>query len=135
MRNVRYRWLLVILLAPFLTASVCGGGSESILDPSADEFDKTVDLFNDDGLESSCVHVFAPGETFPCCQVCTSSQGMAGQRTVVMHLVRQQRYEFRAGRNGEILATKSCKASGAESERFRVDWNGSGLRCRDGFVD
>ena len=120
----RLRLLLPLLLAPLVMASVCSKSSESVLDPSPDEFTKNVELRS---LEEICVHMFAPGEDFPCCQVCK------GFRTTVMNLTRQQTYTFRAGRNGEELDTQVCRAVGAESDAFIVFWNGASLSCEDGF--
>lgn len=118
--------LLPLVLAPLVMASLCKNTNESVLNPSPDEFAATVTLTNP---AVDCVHLFAPGEDFPCCQVCNS------ERTVVMNLTRQETYTFRAGRNGEELDTQLCRAVGAQGDEFTVLWQGAGLTCRDGFSE
>jgi hypothetical protein len=40
---------------------------------------------------------------------------------------------FRAGRNGVILDTQSCRVSTGTGTILRVRWIGAGLQCSTGF--
>lgn len=111
--------VLVLLSWVSLTADLCVG------DPQAPEHGIIdVDLVNGD---QAPVHLFVGGETFPCCQV----QAGGSRRASNLDVVEGRSVEFRAGRNGEILATASCRVVRSLSIETTptVTWTGQGLVC------
>lgn len=96
-----------------------------------EEFTTNISLTSGD---VDCVHLFAPGENFPCCQVCPSG---TFSRTTVMTLKQGNSYTFRVGRNGQILATTSCRVIGTQDSGYNVLWSTAGeLLCSgSGWVD
>lgn len=81
---------------------------------------RTVRLVNS---ASQNTHLFGPGETFPCCMVPPGSV-----RTLTFNAVTTPSVQFRAGRNGAIIAGPiTCTfASGTAPS---VTYTGSVLRC------
>lgn len=121
MTRPRFPFLLTLLLS----WAVCLTGCD-ILDlvDSETYTDVTVDLINDDN--SLAVHILAEGEEFS-----SSNQLQPGKgRTVIVGAIEGQAVEFRAGRNGSVLASRQCvpkgKLSGLDAA---VVWTGQALVC------
>lgn len=130
MNRVPWKLVLVPVSFVFLQASGCGENTENPL-AEGEEFLATIEL-RETALEAGeCIHLFAPGEDFPCCQVCRT--GGAGSRGVSMEVTRGSSLVFRAGRNGEILDEQSCRVSTGTGTVLIVEWIGAGLDCGVGF--
>ena len=133
MQRSRVTWKLVFVpvLFVFLQASGCGDDTANPL-AEGEEIRASIEL-TETGLEpDECIHLFAPGEDFPCCQVCRTGS-VGGSRTVSIDVTRGSTLLFRAGRNGEILDEQSCRVSTEAGTIFRVTWIGAGLECGLGF--
>lgn len=130
-RGSRTVHVLLLLALPLIQAGTCSDDDTSNpLDPGDLEFTTNVNLLLAHQQFSECLHLFAPGEDFPCCQVCPG--GFAG-RTVAMTLKNGSSYTFRAGRNGELLAEKSCTVRGGRNDTYQVTMLSGGLDCTGGF--
>lgn len=80
-------------------------------------------------LDSTPVHMFSPGETFPCCQL---NAGGARSVTVRYEVGASTGIQFSAGRNGVIGATTTCRPlnGGAFPSTASVNYTSSGaLGC------
>lgn len=97
-----------------------------------EEFRASIELQETGLADGECIHLFAPAEDFPCCQVCRV-QNVPGSRSVSMDVTRGSTLVFRAGRNGEILDEESCRVSTATGTLLIVSWIGAGLDCGVGF--
>lgn len=126
-------WKLVVLpvLFVFLQASGCGDDTANPL-AEGEEIRADIQLAETGLTDGECIHLFAPGENFPCCQVCRVGD-VSGFRNVSMDVTRGSSLVFRAGRNGEILDEQSCRVSTGTGTLFRVEWIGAGLVCGLGF--
>jgi hypothetical protein len=129
----QWTWKLVFLPVQFvlLQASGCGDDSPNPL-AEGEEVRATIELRETALEEGECIHLFAPGEDFPCCRICRTG-AVGGARTVSMDVTRGSSLVFRAGRNGEILDEQSCRVSTASGSLFAVEWIGAGLDCGLGF--
>jgi hypothetical protein len=124
------RSLIFLALAslPLLLAGKCR--DDNPLDPVEEEEEFTTNItLSMSSEETVCIHLFAPGETFPCCQICPPGF----TRQTVVTLKRGSSVTFRAGRNGQILDSQSCRVTGEEGDVFSVRWIGAGLVCGFGF--
>ena len=117
--------LILMLLTPVLSAGECSEDKSNPLE--ADEFTAVVDLLNE---RSDPIHIFAPGEDFPCCRVDPQSI-----RNVTMTLKPGSSYTFRAGRLGAELARVSCTVprTATGSERYAIFWEGDRVSCPLGW--
>ena len=130
-RKNRIMLVLLLMTLPLVQAGTCSDDDTSNpLDPEDQEFTTNVSLLLAHQQFTECLHLFSPGEDFPCCQVCPG--GFAG-RTVAMTLKNGSSYTFRAGRNGEILAEKSCTVRGGRNDEYQVTMLSGGLDCTGGF--
>jgi hypothetical protein len=119
--------LFVFLVAlPSVIACWDKGGSESLTHPGDDE-DAILVLFQNQTAE--LVHLFGEGETFPCCQL-----GPNGSRELHRNAKEAggDTFTFRAGRNGQIIASGQCTTTRAMmngDEIGRVVWDGAAIQC------
>lgn len=130
MRTLRsWRKLCLLFLAP---AALLVAACDELTEPGLDElFDFGVDvtLQNlDTPVVGQAVHIFGPGETFP------SGRLEPGASRVISGMTFSvgESAVFQAGRNGSILATRSCtcsEAGCASDSKAKVEWNGSALSC------
>jgi hypothetical protein len=111
-----------------------GGSCDDSPNPLAEgeELRANIELRESALEQGECIHLFAPGEDFPCCQVCRAA-GFGGSRNVSMDVTRGSTLVFRAGRNGEVLDEQSCRVSTGTGSVFIVEWIGAGLDCGLGF--
>ena len=133
MRTPRsWRKFLILLLIPAsLLVKGCGLFGPSEDDPHGEEVGITATLLNlDHPALGLAVHLLGPDETFP-----TGRLDPGQSRTYTFLSRVNGQTEFRAGRNGDIIATKSCTCTTAvcglsDGPRLvRVEWNGSALAC------
>ena len=118
--------LIIALALPLLIGAKCGDGVQAPTNGVTDDvYTTVVDLVNQEG---QAVHLFAPGEDFPCCRV-TEGLPTASIRNISMQLQRGKSYTFRAGRNGTIVDTVSCKSEGKEDFPHSVYFSSGNLRC------
>ena len=130
----RSRSVWTLLLLPVMVLVLEAGSCDDSPNPLAEgeEFHASIEL-RETGLEDGeCIHLFAPGEDFPCCQVCRTGT-VGGARNVSMDVTRGSSLVFRAGRNGEILDEQSCRVSTGTATILIVEWLGAGLECGLGF--
>ena len=102
---------LLWLTLPVLMANECfedDGAGEDILDPGPDRFSVVVSMEN---RGDQPVHIFAPGEDFPCCRV-----EAGGVRNKTMTVERSTNVVFRAGRSQQIVATETCTVAPGATE-------------------
>lgn len=110
---------VLLILAALLASGACGNKNDLT---GADQVTLSIRLVNGDVLPT---HLFGAGETFPCCQVAAG-----GNRTLTESLRRGTTRSYQAGRNGEILASVSCRVDLASTgETVSVTWNGTALAC------
>jgi len=79
-------------------------GETSTGTAQGDDLSFEVSLLNGDALSGKPIHMFAPGETFPCCQV---PQLEWRDIQVTKHKANTQ-ITFSVGRNGNVLKSVSC---------------------------
>jgi hypothetical protein len=109
----------VVLTASLFAAAGCGSDPEKPFTT----FSVTVERAN---TESQAIHILAPGEDFPAGRVNANSLISS-----TMQLEEDASVTFRAGRNGAVLQTISCKVVGDEEDNYQIEWNGgsAGLQC------
>jgi hypothetical protein len=138
---MRFRALWNLLLLSSVVILVQGGSCGDETDnPLAvgEEFRASVTLVAHDGISGGiatgeCIHLFAPGEDFPCCQVCRPPDVGRVFRQTFMNVKRGDSYIFRAGRNGVELGVKTCTVSTRDVDFLEVVWIGPLLECGAGF--
>jgi hypothetical protein len=134
MKRVFWRVLLLPAMIVLLQASSCNDTENPLAE--GEEFLAAVNLSDISPFDPAqgCIHLFAPGETFPCCQVCNSAISVASRNVPGgMNVKRGSSYVFRAGRNGVILDEQSCRVSTGSGTSLGVSWTGAGLDCGLGF--
>ena len=140
MQRSRNVWTLLFLPAMVLVleGGSCGDETDNPL-AVGDEFRADVKLYAAGGAstggiaQGECIHLFAPGEDFPCCQVCRPVDVGTVFRQTFLNVKRGDSYTFRAGRNGLELAVKTCTVSTRDITFLEVYWIGPLLECGAGF--
>ncbi|HET6637249.1 MAG TPA: hypothetical protein VFH82_00495 [Gemmatimonadota bacterium] len=140
MRRSRMVWTLLLLPVTVivLEGGSCGGDETDNPLAVGDEFRASVTLVAHDGINGGiavgeCIHLFAPGEDFPCCQVCRPQDVGRVFRQTFMNVKRGDSYTFRAGRNGVELGVKTCTVSTRDVNFLEVVWFGPLMECGAGF--
>jgi hypothetical protein len=133
----RVGWVTRLLASALVSVAACSQYSDDPTDivHAGEEVQVDVAIYGMiDG--NDCMHFLYPGEDFPQGKLCnTQSYPVTHQRQITMTLKKGSTYIFRVGRNGQILATKSCQvptdtySPGALS----VEWIGAALRCKSGW--
>lgn len=120
------KFLILPLMPAVLLAFVGGCGGSSSTEPG--DFDIHVTFQNlDTPVIGSPVHIFGPSESFPQGRLEPGESRVSGG----IGTGANGSVEFKAGRAGIILNTKSCTCGSAceSSKAPKVTWNGSSLSC------
>ncbi|HJU87347.1 MAG TPA: hypothetical protein VJ788_08275, partial [Gemmatimonadota bacterium] len=129
--------LLLSSVVVLVQGGSCGDETDNPL-AVGEEFRASVTLVAHDGIsggiaQGECIHLFAPGEDFPCCQVCRPVDAGRVFRQTFLNVKRGESYTFRAGRNGVELGVKTCTVSTRDVDFLEVVWIGPLLECGAGF--
>lgn len=119
------RRLRGLALAVLLT-SVAGCSSDPT-EHSGDEFSLEVGLINGDVLLGQPIHLFGPGETFPCCRVDPLST-----REIFKTVKVGDKLTFQAGRSGSILKSVQCTVNNTAGKI--VKWTPSSTGSDNGTL-
>jgi len=119
-------------VAAILLASAACGDPPTEHTPG-EEFSVKVGLINGDANIGLPIHLFGPGEDFPCCQV-----AQLGNRDFFGTAKVGDKMTFRAGRSGSILKTVECTVNNNAGKvvRWTPTSNGSNtgtLTCHTGW--
>lgn len=118
------RWPRRAAMIVGLFTVLVGGDCDSSGPPTTrDRADIAITLRNSDALP---VHLFAPGETFPCCQIAPG-----GTRPLTLNLGNGDDVTFAAGRNEQLIASGRCVlgSTGFLARAAEVSFQGSTVRC------
>jgi hypothetical protein len=126
-------WWLNAAAAALMLSFASGCDNAGSNTGTGEEFSIQVGLINGDALIGNPIHLFAPGETFPCCRV-----NQLETRNVTLTVKSGQKVTFQAGRSGTVLKSVQCTVNGAAGKIVR--WtptsagsdNGS-LTCHTGW--
>lgn len=122
------------VVAAMLVLTAACGDSGLIQEPDGDgKIQITIGLINGDALAGNPIHLFGPGEDFPCCQV-----PQLGNRDVYANVKEGDKLTFRAGRSGNILKSVTCTVQATNNKivRWTPSANGSNtgtLSCHTGW--
>ena len=131
-RSSRCSVFLIFACLPLLLANECSDDEViTALEEEEEEFDANVRLSASGLAERECIHLFGPGETFPCCQVC-NRETAATRRSILVHMKKGNTVIFTAGRNEQFLASTGCRVAGGPDSFYEVRWS-PGWICGAGF--
>lgn len=115
------RRLLGVAAAVLLVSAACGDG------PSDAGNSIQVGLINGDSNLGQPIHLFGPGDDFPCCRVDPLST-----LDVFLTVKSGDQVTFRAGRSGTILATVQCTVNNFAGKIVR--WNPASVGSNTGTL-